>query len=239
MANNLAGAERMLAACASAEVQLVINWPICWSPALWQAADLATSGEYGALWQVRYRSAHNGPENVGCSPYFVDWLYDEQRNGPGAFTDYTCYGAVVCRWLQGVPEKVTGLAGRLIKTQNTPADNAVLLLHYAKAISIIEASWTQISDSPRKGGAFHCAEALIEPHDKHLVIATADEPEGQVVEAEPVPAHLRSLGDYLVAMVRGTAEPCGPLDPKLARDAQAIMEAGWTACQTGVAQTVA
>jgi predicted dehydrogenase len=238
MADTLAGAERMMAACTQADVKLIINWPICWSRALWHAARLATSGEYGPLWQVRYRSAHNGPENVGCSEYFVDWLYDAKRNGPGAFTDYTCYGAAVCRWLQGMPDKVTGMAGRLVKTRETPADNAVLLLSYPKAISIIEASWTQVSHRPRSGGLFHCAEALISPRGNHVLVSTAEAPEGTLVEAEAAPAHLTSLGHYVTAIVRGEAEPCGPLDPVIARDAQAIMEAGWTATQTGEAQAV-
>lgn len=236
MANNLAGADRMLTAAHDAGVKLIVNWPICWEPALWHAARLATSGEYGPLWQVRYRSAHNGPENVGCSPYFVEWLYDMDRNGPGAFTDYTCYGAAVCRWLQGVPTTVTGVAGKYLKTQDTPADNAVLLLGYPTGLSIVEASWTQISDGPRKGGSFHCAEALLEPLGKTIRVSTSANPGGTLLDAEPVPAHLASLGHYATAIVRETAEPVGPLDPVIARDAQAIMEAGWIASQTGVAQ---
>ena len=239
MANTLAGADAMLKAADEAGVKLIINWPICWEPSLWQAADLALSGKYGKLWQIRYRSAHNGPENVGCSPYFVDWLYDEKRNGPGAFTDYTCYGAAVCRWLLGRPEKVAGYAAKLIKTQDTPADNAVLLLSYAGAFGQIEASWTQASDTPRKGGAFHCEQALIEPLGNSICIATADNPGGEIIEAAAPPPHLASLGHYLAAIVSEEAEPVGPLDPRIARDAQAIMEAGWTAAQTGVAQPVA
>lgn len=237
MANSLAGADAMQHACDEAGVKLIINWPICWESGLWHAAQLATSGEYGRLWQIRWRSSHNGPENVGCSPQFVDWLYDDKRNGHGAFTDYTCYGAAVCAWLLGAPERVVAYADKLIKEQEVGADNAVLLLSYPGCFGQVEASWTQLSEAPRAGGSFHCERALIEPQGSKIKISTADNPGGEWIEAVAPPVYLTSLGHYVEAVISGAAAPVGPLDPAVARAAQAIMEAGWEAAVTGQGQT--
>ncbi|HAZ62538.1 MAG TPA: gfo/Idh/MocA family oxidoreductase [Armatimonadetes bacterium] len=238
LANDLAGGRRMVAAAEEAGVKLIVNWPICWEPALWAAADLARSGQYGKLWQVRWRSSHNGPESVGCSRQFIDWLYNDAECGHGAFTDYTCYGAAVCAWLLGTPESVVGYADRLLKTQSVGADNAVLLLSYDGAFGQVEASWTQISADPPKRGLFHCAEALIEPDGNKIRISTVDQPAGEWVEVPAPPAHLASLGAYLGALLAGECEPAGILDAQVALRAQAIMEAGWEAAVSGQAQDV-
>ena len=39
---------------------------------------MAQAGEIGQLWQVKYRAAHQGPVELGCSPQFWEWLYDEE-----------------------------------------------------------------------------------------------------------------------------------------------------------------
>lgn len=238
MANSLAGADRMAAACRRAGVHLIINWPTAWSPAFWHAGKLAASGDYGPIWQISYRSAHNGPREIGCSPYFVEWLYDPELNGPAAYMDYCCYGAVTSRWLLGVPESVTASAGKLVKGYDLACDNAVLLLRYPHALCLIQASWTQVAHVPFVGAIFCCERAALRPHGNTILVCTAECPDGEPVEAEPPPAPLRSLGHYTAAIVRGGLEPVGILDPRLARDAQAILEAGWLAAQTGTAQSV-
>src|SRR5262249_10242578 len=84
MSGTLEQARRMADAARRAGVQLMINWPTAWNPA-WQTLDrLARGGAIGQLWQTRYRAAHQGPKEIGCSEYFYRWLYDRQRNGAGA-----------------------------------------------------------------------------------------------------------------------------------------------------------
>lgn len=238
MANDLAGADRMLRAAEAAGVHLVINWPTAWSPAFWHAARLARSGEYGPVWQILWRSAHNGPREVGCSEYFVDWLYDADRNGPAALMDYCCYGAVACRWLQGLPRRVTGLAGRLLKPYDIVNDNAVLLLDYDHGLSIVQASWTQVAHTPFVGGIICCEQAALQVRRDEVIVSTAADADGTAIAAEPVPEHRRSLGHYVGALLAGRCGPEGILDARLSRDAQAILEAGYRAAQTGQAQPV-
>ena len=56
---------------------------------------------------LSHRGGHAGPREYGCSPEFVDWLYDPRRNGAGALVDYCGYGALLCRLLLGRPHAVT------------------------------------------------------------------------------------------------------------------------------------
>ncbi|NUQ00567.1 MAG: Gfo/Idh/MocA family oxidoreductase [Armatimonadetes bacterium] len=238
MANRLAGADRALMACRRAGVPLIINWPTAWAPALWHAGRLVLSGAMGPIWQARYHAAHNGPKSVGCSEFFVDWLYDEAANGPGALMDYCGYGAALCRWLQGMPERVTAFAGRFVKSEAIPNDNAVMLLKYPNAISLLEASWTQIGALPFKGATINCVEGCIIPRGHDLLVTSAANPQGETIPADPAPPHLQNLGAYLTAVVREGQPPEGILDPQISRDAQAIMEAGVESIETGVARPV-
>ena len=233
MANRLAGADRMLAACDSAGVPLIINWPNFWHSSLYQAAELALSGELGPIWQCRYHAAHNGPKEDGCSEYFWGWLYDEHENGPGALMDYCCYGAALCRWLQGVPEGVMGMAGRFLKEERLGPDNAVLMLRYPNAISLCEASWTQLGGEPFKGATINCRDGAILPRKDGVYVASREHPGGEKRPVEELPVHLTSLGHYTLAILRGECQPVGVLDPKVSRDAQAILEAGILAVASG------
>jgi predicted dehydrogenase len=81
--------------------------------------------------------------NYGCSPQFVDWLYDPYRNGAGVIMDYCCYGAALTCMFLGLPNRVSTIAGRLRKSDLPAEDNAVMIMQHATAISTATASWTQ------------------------------------------------------------------------------------------------
>ena len=108
MAATLRQADRMLIAAEKAEIILMINWPTAWNPNFATAVDLATSGEIGDVFKVRYRAAHEGPQELGCSPYFCEWLLNKERNGGGALIDYCFYGAAYAAQLLGRPKHSHG-----------------------------------------------------------------------------------------------------------------------------------
>lgn len=231
MASKLSEADRMLKACKRAKVRLMINWPTFWSPAIARLAELVQEGAVGEVFQVRERCAHQGPKEVGCSRYFYDWLYSARLNGAGALMDYCCYGAALCRYLQGKPKSVTGVKGRLQKDYITVDDNAVLLLKYDNAISIIEASWTQHGGYPFSI-AVSGSEGTLVSDEKGLTLYNGEHHSGQELKVPKLPTWRSNLADYFVRVVRENMEMDGWVSPAVSRDAQEILEAGLLASES-------
>jgi predicted dehydrogenase len=235
MAASLDGADRMLAAMQHGGGRLMVNWPFAWWPQLQHALNLARSGAIGDVWQVKYRAAHAGPRELGCSPYFCDWLFDPSRNGAGAFMDYCCYGAALARCVLGMPSRVTAVAGRLRKEDILVEDNGILIMAYARALALSEGSWTQIGDLTSYVTVIHGTQAtlLVEPHEGRLLRATAEQPNGQPVDVPPPAAEMRTASDHFLNAL-ATGEPFFDLcSARTSRDAQEILEAGLRSIEQG------
>lgn len=236
LAATLDGAERMLTVTREAGVRLMVNWPFAWWPQMQCALQMAAAGQIGELWQVRYRAAHAGPRELGCSPFFCEWLYDPARNGAaGAYMDYCCYGAVLARVLLGAPHSVTAVGGRLVKQDIGVADNAVLIMSYDRALAVSEGSWTQIGKLSAYTTVIYGTRGtlMVEPRvGGRLLLATDEDPEGtEVVVTTPSPERRTATAHFLTLFE--TAAPAMPLcDPVHARDAQEILEAGARAMET-------
>lgn len=236
MASDLAGADRMLAAARQNNVRLMINWPFAWLPQLQHALALAAAGEIGDIWQVKYRAAHQGPREHGCSEYFCDWLYDVDRNGGGALIDYCCYGALLSRALMGLPARVTGVTGRCLKEDILVEDNAVVVMSYPRGLSISEGSWTQIGNLTQYVATIYGSRGIlqVEPRTSgRLLKATAEEPEGVVVPLPEQPAALRSTTAHFVDCVRSGREFQLLCQARVGRDAQEILEAALLSSDSG------
>ncbi|MBA4018408.1 MAG: gfo/Idh/MocA family oxidoreductase [Pirellula sp.] len=236
MAADLIGADRMLAAARRNNVRLMVNWPFAWRPQLQHALTLARGGAIGRLWQVKYRAAHEGPLEHGCSPYFVTWLYDPELNGAGALMDYGCYGACLSSYLLGLPSRVSAVGGRLCKEDVLAEDNAVILMAYPRAVGIAEASWTQIGDLTAYQTVMYgtAGTILVEAGENgRLLLATKDDPAGSPVEVPALPTHLQNASaNFLYCLEHG--EEFAPLcDARTARDAQEVLEAALMAIDSG------
>lgn len=231
MAATLDGAEKMLAAAQSNNVRLMVNWPFLWWPQLRHAIEVAKSGHLGKVWQVRYRAAHQGPVELGCSPYFCDWLYDKELNGAGAMMDYCCYGAVLCQVLLGSPDTVHGVG---INTGTKPdlslEDNAVLILKYPDALGVTEASWTQIGKLTAYNTTIYGSSGTlyIEPdHGGQILLANSENEDGSPLDIPGSPAHLETASTHFLAAIEDPGLELHPLcDPENCRDAQAILHVG-------------
>ena len=237
MSATLAGAERMLSAAAAAGVRLLVNWPFAWWPQMQHALGMIQEGAVGRVWQVRYRAAHAGPRELGCSEFFCDWLYDPRRNGPGgAFMDYCCYGAVLARAILGQPTHVSGLAQRLVKDDIDVEDNGMLVMNYPHALAVSEGSWTQIGKLSAYTTLIYGTDGtlMMEPRTGgRLFLASAEEPEGTEVNVPKPPAENRSATAHLAHCV-STGSAALPLcDPVICRDTQSILEKGIEAARAG------
>lgn len=235
MAATLEQADRMVHAAQTAGVTLMINYPTTWSAATQTAVRMAQEGAVGSVYQVRYRAAHHGPREIGCSEHFWSWLYDRQRNGAGALMDYCCYGAAISRWVMGrKANSVVASMGRLVKDDIPVEDNAVMLMEFGDAICIAEASWTQKGALPNAGPYIAGSEGTLCVVGGRLFIADLSTPEGRPIECEPLRHGLRNPAEHFLSVVLGE-EPAvfAPVSASVCRDAQAALEAGLTAAETG------
>lgn len=234
MAADLAGAQAMLDAAETNRVRLLINWPFAWWSQMQHAIRIAQAGEIGRLWQVKYRAAHQGPVEMGCTRYFSDWLFDDHLNGGGALMDYCCYGSVLSRVLLGQPEGVIGLEANLCKKDLPVEDNAVLVLRYPDAMATSEASWTQIG----KLGTYQTTiygekgTLLVEPRDgAKLFKATDEQEEGVEVEVPAALPEVKSASAHFLWAIETGGDLLSLCDPAICRDAQEILELGRVAAK--------
>lgn len=224
MAADLTDAERMLKTAQATDRLLMINWPTRWNPAIQTLLERAKRGDFGAIFEFRFRAGHAGPREIGCDPYFVSWLYDEYLNGAGALADFACYGAVMSAYLLGEPEQVLGTRGNLTKDYPLSDDNAVVVARYPKAIAVIEATWSQIGSDGAPNPMVYGTEATAGVVDGKLRIHRRG---AEVVyeEPEPLPEGARNAPEYFLCCLRTGTRPEGVLSPEIALIAQKIVDA--------------
>lgn len=245
MADSLASADRIRVATVNAGVPLLVNWPTAWTPAIRHALDLAAGGAIGEIVRFNFRGGHHGPREFGCSPYFYSWLYDPARNGAGAYIDYCGYGASLARLLLGPASRAQATIGRLVKEDLPVDDNAVLVLRWARALAVIEATWSAAGPVPDGGPA-------ISGRDGTLIVrrqssrregqvatggaiehATLADPAGQVIDPPPLPEGERSAVEHFLTCL-AQDRPFLPLVSRdLGRDTQELLEAGLRAARSG------
>lgn len=229
MAADLAGAQAMLDAANANKVRLMINWPFAWWSQMQHAIRLAQGGEIGRLWQVKYRAAHQGPVEMGCTKYFSDWLFDDHLNGGGALMDYCCYGSVLSRVLLGQPESVFGMEANLCKKDLPVEDNAMLVLRYPDAMATSEASWTQIGKLSSYMTTIYGDQGTlqVEPREgAKLFKATNEQETGVEVEVPEAAPELKSASAHFLWAIETGGELNPLCDPIHCRDAQEILEIG-------------
>jgi predicted dehydrogenase len=229
MASTLEGAQRMLEAAKKADRVLMVNWPFAWWPQMQHALELVKQGAIGRVWELKYRAAHIGPREIGCSPYFYNWLYDEKLNGGGAYADYTCYGCVLARVLLGRPSEVMGWRGRIVKTDIELDDNGVIVMIYPHAMAISEGSWTQIDDMTNYRPHIYGSAGTIVMEPKRggkMWLADPRKPQGvEVTPPEPM-AHMQNATAHFAWAIQSAGQLSPLCDPTMCRDAQEIMDAG-------------
>jgi predicted dehydrogenase len=237
MAATYEQARRMYHAAHREGITLLVNWPSAWNPAFQEMERRIVAGEIGDVRYFKYRSAHNGPREIGCDPHFVAWLYDETQNGAGAYMDYCCYGAAMCARFLGRPTRVTGLRGVLAKDYPLPDDNAVVTLIYPGAIGVAEASWSQVTGTFGPNPQAYGSAGAIGVSGKDIHILRP----GKVTEIIPAPetvAPFRSGPEYLLHLIETGEKPQGVCAPDIALLSQEILQAGLDCDRTGQVQVL-
>lgn len=238
MADSLANAERMRVAAANASVPLMINWPTNWQPAVRYVLQLARDGAVGPVHRFNFRSGHRGPREYGCSSYFCGWLYDERRNGAGAYIDYCGYGASMARYLLGSPSRASATIGHLTKPDIAVDDNAVLTLRYPHAIAVIEATWSASGPVPDGGPAISGRSGtLVVQRDSgrkegdirrggEVRLSSDDNPDGEILIPPELAEGERTAIQYFLTCLKRDRPIEGLVSMEVGRDTQEILEAG-------------
>jgi len=238
MAATLEQADRMVEAARRGKVQLMVNWPTAWSPAIQTLDRLIRDGTIGPVHKFRYLSAHQGPKEIGCSRYFWEWLYDAKRNGAGALMDYCCYAAdMAAHWL-GRPSSVVGITGTLVKEDFPVDDNAIILMKYPHAFAIAEASWTQQAPDGRPNPTAFGATGTLSVSGDRIRLARRDR-DVEWIDLDPVAPGKRNGAEYLVSCLRSGTPVEGMCSAETSRNAQEILQRGLESAQSGKEVAVA
>ncbi len=235
IAADYAGAVALTQAAKHAGITLMINWPIAWWANIQYAITLIERGRIGQLFQVQYRAAHCGPRELGCSPQFVDWLYDPYRNGAGVIMDYCCYGAALTCMFLGLPSRVTTIAGRLRKQDLPAEDNAVMVMQHATAISTATASWTQQGHLTSYEPIFYGDKGTLVARNGKLLLSDAEHDDGTVLRVPKIAPGCTHALEHYAAVIRGEVPLMALCRPEVALMAQHVLEAGIISVNTNQA----
>lgn len=232
MASTLVDADTMLSASVEHGLSLMVNWPTAWNSLFQRFHEAISNGMIGTVHYIRYRSAHNGPKEIGCDPAFVEWLYDEKLNGAGAFMDYCCYGSAIAAYHLGLPNEVTGLRGRLAKEYDICDDNAVITMKYPHAIAVAEASWSQVTGYFGGNPVAYGSTGAVGIDRGKVFLLTGKDLFSEIETDTPIYPNQNGPQHFVHHLTTGNPI-AGICDPLVSRNAQAILQAGLDASNAG------
>jgi predicted dehydrogenase len=207
LAVNMDHARQMQALAQNHHIHLLTNYETTWYGSNRAAYQLVQDKAIGDVRRLVAHDGHQGPQEIGVNKEFLNWLTDPVQNGGGALPDFGCYGADLMTWLMHGERPLSVLASALhIKPEVYPKveDDVTILLTYAKAQGVIQASWNW--PYARKDLEVYGQTGSVIALDRdHLrVRRTEQEPAKDETVAAP-PAPYDEPFTYLAAVVRGTA----------------------------------
>jgi predicted dehydrogenase len=257
MAADLSGALRMARAVKAAGVEIMVNWPTTWSPAIRAMQALIASGSIGKVLEVKWRNgASMGPlaYTVGADAFTdeekgAEWWH-QSATGGGALLDYCCYGACLSRWFLGEPAvAATAMAANLNSHYGDAEDNAVICVRFPSAMAILEGTWTTWHTGVPTGPIVYGSRGTLVANQREVkgelraVVEVyssrghGGEPD-DVVVGEPLPEGRRSEAEEFIHHLE-TGEPLHPtLQLEHNLEAMAILDAGIRSARSGKTELV-
>ncbi|WP_225975291.1 Gfo/Idh/MocA family protein [Anseongella ginsenosidimutans] len=210
LATNVKHALRMELLARENQIHLLTNYETSWYPTTEKTFRLLSDSSYvGDLKKVVVHAGHQGPQEIGVGPEFLEWLTDPVLNGGGALIDFGCYGANLMTYLmQGrAPVSVTAIT-RQYKPKRYPKvdDDATIILNYPDAQCIIQASWNWPFN--RKDMAVYGDSGyIITKNDTEMRVRNASGPERSFrVTSTDLPVYENPFV-YLADVIRGKTLP--------------------------------
>jgi predicted dehydrogenase len=188
-------------------IHVLTNYETTWYPSGYTAFELVHHDHaIGPIRKVVIRDGHFGPKELDVAPEFLSWLTDPAQNGAGALIDFGCYGANLMTWLMlgAVPLTVTAVTQQL---KRDPAygqvdDEATIILTYADAQAIIQASWNW-PDHRKDLEIFGTHGYVFTPDGTNVRMRSRGETTDTAVATERLSAPFGDGFAYLAAVVRG------------------------------------
>jgi predicted dehydrogenase len=254
MAMSLAHALRMARACRAAGTELVVNWPLTWSPAARTAKALVDAGQIGRVLEVKWRTGHNGPLGSGARHAGVDdvaapmtgvelastWWHQDAAGG-GAMLDFCCYGALAARWFTGQQAVAAlGIKANLNSHWCDASDNGAILARFPESLAIIEGTWTTVDHGGPTSIVYGTAGTLtLESRAGGEVVRIGcGGGESEIVEPEPLPRGRATIAEEYIHHLE-TGDPLHPtLEAGLNLEVMALLDAGLRSAASGTLQTV-
>ncbi len=248
-AASLAEADRMIAACRSAEVRLAINWPLAWVASHRMAKRLIDDGQVGQCIEVHYYGGNRGPlwhvaDKVERTAEQVEkekphsWFY-KQSHGGGSLLDYLGYGTTLGTWYMDGrrPIEVTAMVDHPAGLEVD--EHSVVVARYETGLSKFETRWGTFTDpwthqpQPKCGFVLVGSEGTISSYDydTSMRIQTRECPEGKWIEPEPLAPPLQNPIQYMVDVIQKDSQIEGPLSIDISRIGQQIVDSAVLSAQ--------
>jgi predicted dehydrogenase len=241
LAATLAQADRIIAVAERAGIQVMVAYHNYFGAAYTRGKEIVRAGRIGNVYLARGIVGHSGPQEVGCSKYFCEWLFDKEKGGGGAFVDEACYTISAFLDYMGPIVEVSSFMAGMGWRDYLPAgieENTVTIVRFQSgALGIIDAKWGQIGMMPFMQ-SFHGV--------KGTVLAGWDSL--QVYAPQALPADMQgwvqmpfresgqrygSEGQAFVNGIRQNKPFEGPISLRGARATQEVIEAAYRSAQTG------
>lgn len=140
IATTIEDAEAMIAACEKANVNLMIAFPMRFSPAAQQIKAAIARGDFGA---IRCVNATNQGENPD---HHRAWFSDREKAGGGAVMDHTVHIVDMMRWyMNAEPVEVYAEVDNLFYKKTHDIDTAgLLMITFDNGVFVsLDTSWSR------------------------------------------------------------------------------------------------
>ena len=242
MAATLAQADRIVAAAERSGIKVMVAYHNYFGAAYGKVKEWLDEGKIGNIYLARGIIGHAGPQEVGCSRYFCEWLFNRERNGGGTFIDEGCYVVSTLLDYLGEVDEVSSFMTQMGWRDYLPPDvedNSVTILRFKSgALGTIDSKWGQIGRMAF-GSSYHGTEGTITAGRTSARIyspkALPRELQGWVeipFRREPRPG-IGSEAEYFVNCLLEDRPIEGAVSPRGARATQEVIEAAYRSAETG------
>ena len=250
MAMSLQDGLRMWRAAESYGIDLIINWPVTFRPAIIALKKLYDEGKIGKLVKFKCRVGSGGPLGAGSKhPGIVDkgvgltepekastWWH-QRATGGGAMIDFCAYGCMLSTWYSGQSAiAAAGIRGNYLVQLGNADDEGTIIARFPTFSAIVEGTWTSRNHAEPTGPILYGEKGVMwapmnEGNNIIKFIGSDDKLEQITVD---MPAqYMLDIADHYVHH-KETGEPLHEtLQPKFNLKGLAIIDAGIRSADSG------